>query len=76
MLEPFRGVRLYFNSRPREGANLAQNITANVFIFQFPPPRGGEHEIKVGHRFYGIIFQFPPPRGGEHNGVRGKSPLY
>ena len=33
----------YFNSRPREGANEQQFfLFFRLFLFQFPPPRGGE----------------------------------
>ena len=35
--------RLYFNSRPREGANRKmEKATFHDHLFQFPPPRGGE----------------------------------
>ena len=38
-----KAVGLYFNSRPREGANvLVAIIIAYLVKFQFPPPRGGE----------------------------------
>ena len=33
----------YFNSRPREGANWLLCRSMPFRVFQFPPPRGGEH---------------------------------
>ena len=38
--------RCYFNSRPREGANEERELFLSVAQFQFPPPRGGEHDFK------------------------------
>ena len=36
----------YFNSRPREGANMYNcGLVLLCMLFQFPPPRGGEHQI-------------------------------
>ena len=55
-----------FNSRPREGANPSGGYPENQFdeLFQFPPPRGGEHTFHV-MVIQGKGVQFPPPRGGE-----------
>ena len=59
---------LYFNSRPREGANnAAGSTTPPQSGFQFPPPRGGELP-RIKNYCNPDIFQFPPPRGGERPG--------
>ena len=63
-----RSQRAYFNSRPREGANMEKMVEVCETEFQFPPPRGGEHGITI-HRRRPKLFQFPPPRGGEQYGV-------
>ena len=36
-----------FNSRPREGANCVSFRALQRFLFQFPPPRGGERRDSV-----------------------------
>ena len=44
-----RSRRPYFNSRPREGANLGNTGELHVWRkFQFPPPRGGEQASCAG----------------------------
>ena len=66
----------YFNSRPREGANLAEfKHNALDSVFQFPPPRGGERLARNANNYFGI-FQFPPPRGGEPNNYFGMMGSY
>ena len=56
---------IYFNSRPREGANSnVEKYIAVHMLFQFPPPRGGELLAQNAETSIDL-FQFPPPRGGE-----------
>ena len=58
-------IASYFNSRPREGANETRIAFKNGgYLFQFPPPRGGERG-KSSSVSCILLFQFPPPRGGE-----------
>ena len=38
-------LMIYFNSRPREGANQERGYQfLFLTLFQFPPPRGGEQQ--------------------------------
>ena len=64
--------RRYFNSRPREGANHAQRVRPRSdFIFQFPPPRGGEHEHRVPRCRAAAISIPAPARGRTVEGTAG-----
>ena len=49
---------------PARGRTATEGVLDHSNLFQFPPPRGGEHWDAVDEEWR-KIFQFPPPRGGE-----------
>ena len=56
----------YFNSRPREGANLVESAGLSLAgLISIPAPARGRTRLPR-RCFRWMIFQFPPPRGGEH----------
>ena len=57
-------VRLYFNSRPREGANFTLMGACQVSGYFNSRPREGANP-KIWRIRATALFQFPPPRGGE-----------
>ena len=62
-------ITLYFNSRPREGANTGQSAYAlSAYIFQFPPPRGGERS-RPRPRRRSADFNSRPREGANHAAV-------
>ena len=55
----------YFNSRPREGANLSPTCGRPIWILiSIPAPARGRTERADKNKII-TQFQFPPPRGGE-----------
>ena len=59
------GPQRYFNSRPREGANLALSTVPIIADYFNSRPREGANAELVPCSPKEFLFQFPPPRGGE-----------
>ena len=53
----------YFNSRPREGANIVSYKGKLYRSFQFPPPRGGEQALNNVYAVF-IEISIPAPARG------------